>query len=204
MRGLHALVLAAGAGARFGGPKLLAPYGEGVLLDAALAAALGAPVETVSVVLGAEAAAVGAAARSFAARSGNAARLRLVTAADHAEGLAASLRAGVAALPADARAALVFLGDMPAVPPAVLEPLVQALESGADAAVPVFEGRRGHPAGFAAALLPVLGALTGDAGARRLLEALGSRVVEVAAPDAGVLLDVDTPADLERARGSKV
>ena len=95
---LEAVVLAAGAGARFGGGKLLAPWGEGVLLDAALAPAFAAPVRCVTVVTGADGPAVGAAASAFAARHGQGARLRLVHAPDHAEGMGASLRAGVASL----------------------------------------------------------------------------------------------------------
>src|SRR3984957_9346633 len=94
---LQAIVLAAGAGSRFGGGKLLAPLAGGVLLDGALAAAFAAPVHTVSVVWGADSQAP-AAAEAFAARTGETDRLRLVHAEHHAEGMAASLKAGVASL----------------------------------------------------------------------------------------------------------
>ncbi|HTI67981.1 MAG TPA: nucleotidyltransferase family protein [Caulobacteraceae bacterium] len=201
MTGLHALVLAAGAGTRFGGRKLLAPFRDGRLIDGALAAALAAPVETVTVVVGYDAQAVRAAAIAFAADVGET-RLHVVEAPDHAEGLAGSLRAGIAALPGNTRGALVFLGDMPLVPFDVLAPLAQALSGGAPAAVPVFEGRRGHPAALSESLFPELLALSGDRGARDLLEALGAAVVEVPAPDAGVLIDVDAPADLENLPGA--
>jgi molybdenum cofactor cytidylyltransferase len=192
---LEAVVLAAGQGRRFGGGKLLAPWGDGALLDAALAAAFAAPVRSVTVVTGADER-VAAAARGFADSHGSADRLRVVAAADHAEGMAASLRAGIAALPPDARGAFVFLGDMPRVPHAVLAPLAQALAKGAAAAVPVFDGRRGHPALFGRALFPDLLALAGDAGARRVLDRLGPELARVGAPDDGVLFDVDEPGDL--------
>jgi molybdenum cofactor cytidylyltransferase len=193
---LHALVLAAGAGSRFGGRKLLAPFREGRLLDGALAAAFAAPVEQVHVVVGYDARAVGAAAIAYAADVGET-RMHIVEAPEHAEGLAGSLRAGVDALPGTVAGVLVFLGDMPSIPIPVLAPLAQALAGGAPAAVPVFHGRRGHPAALSAALFPDLLALSGDHGARLLLERLGRAVVEIPAPDAGVLVDVDTPADLE-------
>ena len=61
-------------------------------------------------------------------------------------------------------------------------------------------GRRGHPVGFAAELFSELVALRGDEGARRLIGRYAAHAVDVA--DAGVLMDVDTPFDLEHARQS--
>src|SRR5438128_311988 len=65
------------------------------------------------------------------------------------------------------------------------------------AAAPVFAGRRGHPAVIARSLFPDLLALTGDAGARAILDRLGPALALVAAPDDGVLFDVDERGDLE-------
>jgi molybdenum cofactor cytidylyltransferase len=200
LSGVHALVLAAGKGRRFGGRKLLAPFRGGVLLDAALAAALAAPVKGVVLVSGADREAVDAAAQACAVRRGEADRLRIVHASDHAEGLAASIRAGVAALPESASGVLIFLGDMPDIPGEIPAEIVARLGAGAEAAVPVHDRRRGHPAGFAASLFPALAALEGDRGARDLLVRLGRRVAEVPA-EAGVLADVDTPEDLQALGG---
>src|SRR5271154_1388524 len=105
---LDAIVLAAGASTRFGGGKLLAPWGDGVLLDGALAMAFAAPVRTVSVVWGEDRRAP-AAAEAFAAGAGASERLSLVHAERHAEGMAASLRAGVASLDPSSDGAFVFL-----------------------------------------------------------------------------------------------
>lgn len=186
-----AIVLAAGAGSRFGGGKLTAPWGEGVLLHGALRTALAAPVRGVTLVTGADAERVAAAAAAF--------DVRIVHAAAHAEGMGASLRAGVASLPPDSAGAFVFLGDMPRVPAAaVLQPMAEAVRAGAPAAAPVFQGRRGNPVLLSAALYPQLLALTGDAGARAVLQALGDRLALIEAPDDGVLFDVDQPSDLNR------
>lgn len=194
----EAVVLAAGAGRRFGGGKLLAPWAGGALLDGALAAAFAAPVRRVIVVTGTAAAEVEAAARNFAARLGAEARLLVVYAADHDEGMGASLRRAAAELRADCAGAFVFLGDMPRVPHAVLGRLAAAVRGGAPAAAPIFEGQRGHPALIGAALLPELATLHGDAGARAILKGLGDRLALVEAPDDGVLFDVDEPGDLPR------
>ena len=194
----EAVVLAAGAGRRFGGGKLLAPWAGGALLDGALAAAFAAPVRRVIVVTGTAAAEVEAAARDFAARSGAVSRLLVVHAADHDEGMGASLRRAAAELPSDCAGAFVFLGDMPRVPHAALGRLAAAVRGGAPAAAPVFAGQRGHPALIGADLLPELATLHGDAGARAILKGLGDRLALVEAPDDGVLFDVDEPGDLPR------
>ena len=195
---LEAVVLAGGAGARFGGGKLTHPWLGGVLIDGALTAAFAAPARSVTLVTGADAK-VADAARAFAARIGEASRLSIVHCGDHVEGMGASLRAGIAALPPDAAGAFVFLGDMPLVPAAVLPRLAAALAAGAPAAAPTFRGQRGHPVLFAAALFPQLRTLGGDQGAREVLRALGDELVLVEAPDDGVLIDIDHPRDLDAA-----
>ena len=197
--GLHALVLAAGQGSRYGGPKLLAPWRGAAVLDGALAAAFAAPAEAVWVVTGAHRAEVEAAARAFAVAHPEGGRLRLVHAPDHAQGLSASLRRGLEALPGEAAGAFVFLGDMPRAPPAVLQPLADALAGGAAAAAPVRRGRRGHPVLVSRALFPALRALEGDRGAAAVLKALGPALALIETDDEGVLFDVDRPADLEAA-----
>jgi molybdenum cofactor cytidylyltransferase len=196
LRPLEAVVLAGGAGRRFGGGKLLAPWRGGLLIEAALDCAFAAPARSVTLVTGADPD-VMPVALEHALREGEAARLRIVHAREHAEGMAATLRAGIEALPADTLGAYVFLGDMPLIPPEVAGRLAGALEAGAWAAVPVHDGRRGHPVLFSARLFGALRALSGDEGARSVLRGLGERLVEVAAPNAGILFDVDTPADLD-------
>ena len=193
---LEAVVLAGGAGTRFGGAKLTAPWRGGALIDGALAAAFAAPVRSVTVVTGADLQ-VEAAVRAFAERIGEAGRLRLVHCPDHAEGMGATLRAGIASLPAEAAGVFVFLGDMPAIPRAVPPALAAALAAGAPAAAPVFQGQRGHPVLFARALFPQLLAVSGDEGARQVLAGLGDRLARVETDDAGVLVDIDRPTDLE-------
>jgi xanthine dehydrogenase accessory factor len=198
---LHALVLAAGRGSRWGGAKLLADRGGAPLLHGALAAAFAAPVERVIVVTGAHGEEVAACARAFAQKADTAGRLEIVHAARWADGLSASLRRGLEAVPADADGALLFLGDMPAIPRAVLQPLADALVAGAAAAAPVFARRRGHPVAVSRALFQQLAELEGDRGAAALLAALGPRLELIEAPDAGVHLDIDVPADVEAQPG---
>jgi molybdenum cofactor cytidylyltransferase len=198
-RVVEAIVLAAGAGARFGGAKLLAPWRGGVLLEGALACAFASPARRVTLAVGAEGTRVAAAASAFAAARGESHRLTIVATPDWALGMSASLKRAVAALAPDVDAAFVFLGDMPLIPPTVPAALAQALTADVAAAVPVFDGMIGHPALIGAELFSAIAHLEGDRGARRLLEAQGPRLARAPAPDAGVLLDVDTPAALVQA-----
>jgi molybdenum cofactor cytidylyltransferase len=108
-----------------------------------------------------------AAAKDFAERTGDG-RLELVYADDHAQGLSASLKAGLAAAIEDeVDGVFVFLGDMPRVPAA---------------AAPVL---------FSSSLFDELMDLSGDKGANGLLDALGERLATAPSPDDGILFDVD-------------
>ena len=195
-----AVVLAAGAGSRFGGAKLTRPWRNGVLLDGALAAACAAPVDEVLVVTGGDPA-VGPAAQAFARARGEA-RLRILTAPDWGEGLAASLRAGLAAVSKAGEGAFIFLGDMPQVPHDLAARLAQAFGRGVEAVQPTVGGEPGHPVLLGRGLFAAAGRLTGDRGAQSLLSSAKLVQLEVDAP--GARLDVDTPEaldDLQRRAG---
>jgi molybdenum cofactor cytidylyltransferase len=191
----QALVLAAGAGLRFGGGKLVAIHRGRPLIDWAVAAALATPVAGVHVVLGAQAAAV----RAALSDRGDP-RLAFVPCPDWADGLAASLRRGVAALPPETRALLIFLGDMPDVDPGLARRLLDRVLAGAPAAMPVHRGRPAHPVAVAGAHLSGLMHLSGDRGARAYLDRIGA--VEVATDDPGSVFDIDTPDELDRSPGA--
>jgi molybdenum cofactor cytidylyltransferase len=118
-----------------------------------------------------------------------------VTAPDHAEGMAASLRAGLAALPATTAAALICLGDMPLVTGAMLDAIIAAHDAAASIVVPTHEGLRGNPVLWPRRYFEELAALSGDIGGRQLL-ALHARAVRPVPLDHAVLQDFDTPKSL--------
>ena len=117
----------------------------------------------------------------------------VVVCVDADEGMALSLGAALrASLPAACW--IVALGDMPFVQPATIAALADALRLGAAIAAPVYDGRRGNPVGFHDIVLPELLALRGDEGARGLFQR--HAFTAVATGDAGILRDIDLPADL--------
>lgn len=194
MTGVYAVVLAAGMAERFGGSKLTAALGGGVLLDGALRAACAAPVKGVVVVTGAHEAAVRPTVDAFARTQ--ATPVRTVPCADHAAGMSASLRSGLGALPDDAAGAFIFLGDMPRIPAGLADRLLAVVVEGARAAAPVAGGRLGHPVLIARDLFDAFSNGAGDGGGGRILRDLGDALARVPVDDDGVLADVDTRAEL--------
>ena len=178
-----ALILAAGLSRRMGAAKLALPVDGVPILARAIASATNAGLP-ILLVTGGHAEAVRAIAPGIPA----------VHAEAHERGLAESLKAGLAAAPADWTAALILLGDMPFVEAETLRHLAEALARGAPAVVPVQAGRRGNPAGFARKVWPRLMALKGDQGARPLLGSLGA--IDIPVDDPGIHRDIDVPADL--------
>ncbi len=180
------LILAAGAGTRFGSePKLLAELDGRPLIEHAVRAQCAvAALERVVVVLGSHADEI--------AERVDFGRAEPVLCAEWSRGQAASLRCGVHALP-EARRVIVTLGDEPLITSELIERFVGE-PPGARA---VYHGRPGHPVVLGAEHLEAIGSLSGDRGARGLLD--GGRSIECAGRvDLGK--DVDTPEDLEMIR----
>ena len=190
------IVLAAGKGSRFPGPthKLAQALGAATVLGTTLQHAVASHLAVVVVTTEALA---DVARRAVAAR--DVVVLPEVGSAGSAGlGMGHSIAAGVAARP-DARGWLILPGDMPLVQPASLQAV--AHEPAHHAIVYAqHKGRRGHPVGFSAELYSELIALGGDEGARRLVARYPAFGVEL--DDPGVLVDVDTPADLDALRRS--
>jgi molybdenum cofactor cytidylyltransferase len=184
------LVLAAGAGRRFGSAKQLAELGGVPLLQHAVDAMLAVPaLDRVVVVLGAAAEEVAAGVKFASAEP--------VVCREWEEGMAASLRCGVAEL-ADADWVVVTLGDMPGVTPEAIEAVIAAVGPDVDAVRAEYGGQGAHPVALSRALLHRVPSLHGDVGARDLLRDVRVRPVEalhLARPD-----DVDTPEELEAIR----
>ena len=181
---LAAIVLAAGAGSRFGGDKLSASFRGEPLLAHAIRAARAAPVSRVIVVCPPQFG-IGDWPGMPPVEA-----LRIASPA-----LSASLKAGIAALD-DADGAFVFLGDMPLVPHGLAGELAAALGD-RFAAVPQTGGANGHPVLLSARSFAEIVTLTGDQGAGKLLKARDD-VAFVACADKGVLLDIDRAEDIAR------
>ena len=132
--------------------------------------------------------------------------VRFVDAPDHADGLSASLRAGIAAVPADAAGALVCLGDMPLVTGAMMQELIAAHDpdEGRSIVVPACRGKVGNPVLWDRRYFSDIAGLTGDMGARPLVERHQQQVALVELADDAVLRDFDTVESLGSLPGASL
>lgn len=179
------IVLAAGAGTRAGGPKALRRDDDGMpWLHHAVAALRGGGCDPVLVVLGAEAA---------RARALVPAEETVVVAERWADGLSASLRAGLEAAPPDVSAAVVTLVDLPGLPAAAVERLLAAPLSRATLRRATYDAQPGHPVVIGRDhWAAVVASTEGDHGAGRYLRAQGAELVELSGLWVGA--DDDDPA----------
>jgi molybdenum cofactor cytidylyltransferase len=190
-RRIAAVVLAAGRSTRMGGPnKLLAEIARRPLVRIAAEEALKSRAKPVIVVSGHQRVEVEKALAGLP--------LSVVHNPDFADGLGTSVKAGIAAVPADSDGAIVLLGDMPQVDAGLIDRLVAAFDPdrGALVVVPTFEGKRGNPVLWSRRFFPDLMGIEGDVGARHRIGRYGEAVVEVPVEGKAALTDIDTPEAL--------
>ncbi|MSO73776.1 MAG: 4-diphosphocytidyl-2C-methyl-D-erythritol kinase [Alphaproteobacteria bacterium] len=183
-----AVVLAAGQSRRMGGAnKLLVPIDGRPLLTGVVDAVLRSTARPVIVVIGHQAEAVRAA---LAGRD-----VTFAHNSDYEEGMSASVRVGLEALPPGLDGALICLGDMPRTDPALIDRLIGAFNPPAGRAigVPTYLGKRGNPVLWSARYFPEIMQLDGDVGARHLIGQHAEVVYEIECDDRSAMIDLDTP-----------
>ncbi len=180
------ILLAAGAGSRFGGGKLLHPL-DGVAIGVrAVRHLLAAGLPVTAVV-----------------RPGSDELVRLLqgegvavtVCANAADGMGVSLAHGIAQT-RNAQGWVVALADMPRLRPATIQQVADAVRGGALIAAPAYQGERGHPVGFGAALRDELLACHGDEGARAVIKRHHADIRLLPTDDPGVIFDIDRREDV--------
>lgn len=189
---IAAVVLAAGLSRRMGQAKLLLPAGGRAIVRHAVEAALAGGVDSVWVVTGPDVEPMETALAGL--------DVQIVVNPAPEEGQAGSVRAGIAALPASVDTALIALGDQPALDPSIIPALLAARWTSAKPIVaPRYRDGQGNPVVFKREVFPELLRLTGDQGARPMIQRDPARV-EWVELDLPMPPDVDTPADYEKIR----
>lgn len=181
------ILLAAGSGSRFGGGKLLHPLADGTPIGvASLRNLKQALPEVVAVVrVGDDALRVRLEAEGVAVHLCQDAQI----------GMSRSFVCGVRAC-ADADGWVIALGDMPFIQPRTIRTVAQNIEGAGRIAIPAWQGRRGHPIGFGKRYREELLDVSGDEGARTVVQRHADEVVILDCDDPGILRDIDTRADL--------
>jgi molybdenum cofactor cytidylyltransferase len=181
------VLLAAGTSSRMGTNKLLLPAGGRPVIARAAGVAAAAGLDPIIVVVGHEAERVRAALAGLAVTP--------VLNPDYAAGINTSLRAGMTAVPDDARAAVVLLGDMPFVTADMIGALVARWRDGAELVVSQYAGVLAPPFLYGRRFYAELRALEGEGCGKQVIRRHRDEAVEVAWP-AAAMRDLDEPADV--------
>jgi molybdenum cofactor cytidylyltransferase len=189
---IDAIVLAAGKSERMGRPKALLPIRGRTFLENILDAISHSRIARSFVVLGCHREEIEAAVTLP----------QTVFNPGYEQGMITSIQAGIRALPQSSAGAMLFLVDHPLVDPGTIDLLIEKFQPGR-IVLPAFEGRRGHPVLFASEVLREILALTPSQGANIVVRRDPSRIVEVPVTSAGVLVDIDTPAQFQNLKGKQ-
>ncbi len=185
---IWAVVLAAGKSERMGSAKLLLPMGRSTLIETVIGGILRSRPDGVLVVLGADREKLEPVIGKYPVRT--------VFNPDFEQGMLSSVKRGFEAVPPDARAVLVFLGDQPAPPASVTGRIIDAYrKTGKGIVLPAYRGRRGHPVLIDVKYRGEVAALDPWIGLRQLPHAHPDDVLEVKVRTEAVLRDIDTPED---------
>jgi molybdenum cofactor cytidylyltransferase len=188
MKGIWAIVLAAGESRRMGSPKMILPYEGMTIIEKVLENILASGVEKVVTVIGAH----------------NDEVLRVIERfpvmhcynSNFKKGMLSSVKCGFGFLPGDFRAALVFLGDQPMVETSVIDKMIDVYnESGKGLLVPVFDNKRGHPLLAEKKYRNEIIRLDDPEGLKGLLRRHPDDILEVVTGNPSVLMDIDTRED---------
>jgi molybdenum cofactor cytidylyltransferase len=189
-QGIVGVLLAAGAGTRFGGGKLVHPLDDGVAIAAHAARNLiAAGLDVIAVVRPGD-----FPLADLLEQEG----CEVTHCAESIHGMGHTLAHAISTR-RDATGWIVALADMPRLKPATIQSVAAAIAEGATIAAPFLKGERGHPVGFAARLRDELTQLTGDSGAKNVLQRHAQDIRRIETDDPGVLLDIDSRSDLDRA-----
>jgi len=193
---LAAVILSGGASRRMGSPKALVTYQGTPFLEHLLSVTRHPAIGVRRVVLGPDAEGISAQIRL--------ASNEIIINKDWEKGQLSSIQAAVRSLPSGTDGMLLCPVDHPLVSSALIGHLIETfLESKAPVVVPTYEGRRGHPVIFSAAVYDELLEAPADTGARAVVWAHKNEVQEVATVEEGCVLNLNDPAALLKLKGQR-
>jgi molybdenum cofactor cytidylyltransferase len=188
MKGIWAIVLAAGESRRMGSPKMILPWEGMTIIERVLENVLASYVENVVVVLGSHKEQILEVIEKFPVMH--------CYNSNYKDGMLSSVKCGLEYLPAGFRAAMVFLGDQPMVETSVINKMIESyFDSGNGILVPVFENQRGHPLMADKKYRDEIIGLDDPEGLKGLLRRHPDDILEVDSERQSVLMDIDTKED---------
>lgn len=188
---IWALILAAGESKRMGKPKLLLPFGEKTIIETVIGNVVKSGVDKVLVVLGSDRKKIEKKIRDYP--------VKIIVNPHYVRGMLSSVQEGFHALPQEARAVLVVLGDQPAVSSDIINEIIEAFQrTGKGIVVPVYKGNRGHPVLIDMKYRDEVEKLSPEVGLRGIVYNHPEDVLEVQVETPGILQDIDNAGDYRR------
>jgi molybdenum cofactor cytidylyltransferase len=188
--GVAAVVLAAGMSRRMGTPKQLLRMGDETILERTLKNVRGSNVSEIILVLGHAADDV---QKTIAAQG-----LKVVINPDYEQGMGTSLHSGLAAVGANAKAAIIVLADQPWISSDTFNRLIEChQECMPQIIVPLYKGFRGNPVLLDRSVFEEVKGLNGDVGCRAIFGDHTGEIRKLPVDDVGILLDIDSRSDFE-------
>ena len=192
LKKVSAIVLAAGMSKRMGTLKQLVKIGNRTLLETTLEALSASAVHEIILVLGYRADDI---LKSTTLPS----KATVVRNENYEQGMSTSIRAGIPSVSSDTNAEMIVLADQPYIKAAILNSIIEEYDrSNAKIVLPVYKGFRGNPVLIDRSLFPEMMQITGDIGCRSLFGLHADQVNKLNVDDIGILIDIDSPADLEK------
>ena len=192
MKDNWAIILAAGSSTRMGTQKLLLPYHNSTMIETVIDNVLDSRVEKVMVVLGNDSDEI---IRVIGQKP-----VKYCYNPHPEKGMLSSVLCGFHALPEQANAALVYLGDQPDIPPVITDTIIGAYnENLRGIVIPVHNHRRGHPLLVDLKYRKEIDKLDLEKGLRSLMHLFSQDVLEVEVDEPGILVDIDTREDYSNA-----
>ncbi len=185
---LSAIVLAAGESKRMGKTKQLLPWGDSTIIERVVSNVLESEAGEIIVVLGCQ-------AHSIAPRLADK-PVKVVLNRDYRLGMSASIKCGLEHTSKDSDGVMIVLGDQPLIGTETINRLIgEFARSRRGIVFPVYKKRMGHPVIFAARYKPELSGLTGDFGAKKIIESHPEDILEVEVNSESVIIDINTEKD---------
>lgn len=190
MNEVWAIVLAAGLSTRMGTQKMLLPFDGKTIIEKVVENILLSGIDRINVVLGSDAAEI--------LKVLNSMPVHFVINESFREGMHTSVISGVRALPSEAKAVLIFLGDQPFIPAKAIETVIGGWKtSGKGIVIPMFEGKRGHPPLYDLKYRDELSNLDPNQGLRVVARKFPGDIYEVETFCPEIVRDIDTKTDYE-------
>ena len=187
-----AIILAAGSSIRMGSQKLLLPYHDSTMIETVIDNVLGSRIDKVMVVLGSDSDKI---TRTIGQKP-----VEICINPQPEKGMLSSVLCGFKAIPEEANAALVYLGDQPNIPPGITNMILEAYNEDLHGIViPVYNHRRGHPLLVDLKYRRDIYKLDLEQGLRSLMHLFPDDVQEVEVDEPGILVDIDTREDYSNA-----